>query len=385
MFQRDLFTPDRLFCPGPTPVPKSVAMAMSETSIYHRSEEFYKVFRRCTDRLAPIFGTTTLPLILTASGSGAMESVLVSLTDVGDEVVVVNGGKFGERWEKLAKAFQCQTEVVAVPWGQAPSAGDVLAAVSRQKKTKAIFLQANETSTGAYYKIESLVKELRQSFKGLICVDAISSLIAHPMRMDEWAIDAVVSGSQKGFGLPPGLAFAALSERAWGQLSKRPRFYFDLEKERKGQAEGRSAWTPAASLIFALDAALQEIHEVSIERVLEHHATLARAARAAVQAMGLELFAVTAPSNTLTSITVPTGVDGQRLLKRLRQRFGMFFAGGQDELKGKIVRFSHLGFVSRFDLIDGIAALEFALREEGFHLDLGNGVKAAMQILATGN
>ena len=383
MFERALFTPNRLFCPGPTPVPKEVIQASTETSIYHRSDEFYKVFRRCTERLAPIFGTRTSPIILTASGSGAMEAVLVSLTDVEDEVVVVNGGKFGERWEKLAKTYQCRTEVVSVPWGQAPTSDMILAAVRRQKNTRAIFLQANETSTGAYYNIEKLAGELRQHYKGLLCVDAISSLIAHPMQMDAWQIDAVVSGSQKGFGLPPGLAFAALSDRAWGQLSKRPRFYFDLEKERKGQADGRSAWTPAASLIFALDAALHILHEAGIDKVLKHHADLAKAARAATKAIGLELFAVTAPSNTLTAITVPAGVDGQRLLKRLRHRFGMFFAGGQDELKGKIVRFSHLGFVSRFDLLDGIAALEFALKEEGFHLDVGNGVKAAMQSLVT--
>ena len=381
MFERDLFTTDRLYCPGPTPVPSEVSHAGTQTSMYHRSDDFYKVFRRCADRLAPIFGTTNPPLILTSSGTGAMESVLVNLTDVGDEVVVVNGGKFGERWEKLAKAYRCDAAVVAVEAGHAPTAEQILYAVGRQRQTKAIFLQANETSTGAYYSIETLVPQLRQKFSGLIIVDAISSLCAHAMRMDEWQIDAVVAGSQKGFGLPPGLSFVALSDRAWGQLSSRPRFYFDLLRERKGQADGRSAWTPASTLVLSLDVALHKMHEAGLDHVLEHHAALATATQAAVKALGLELFAATAPSRSLTSITVPRDLDGQRLIKRIRQRFAMYVAGGQDELKGKILRFAHLGFVSRFDILDGIAALEFALKEEGHRFDCGAGVKAAMQSL----
>jgi aspartate aminotransferase-like enzyme len=382
MYERDLYTPDRLYCPGPTPVPNAVVHAAGETAVYHRSDEFYQVFRRCADRLAPIFGTRTRPLILTASGTGAMEAAMVNLTAQGDEIVAVNGGKFGERWEKLGKAYGCATEVVRVPAGQAPTADQILAAVKKQKQTRAVFLQANETSTGAYYDVERLAREIRRGYGGLLVVDAISSLGAHSMRMDDWRIDAVVAGSQKGFGMPPGLAFAALSERAWSDLAARPRFYFDLEKERKGQAEGRSAWTPAASLVFALDAALNLLEAAGIDQVVAHHARLAAAARAGVAAMGLELFAGRAPSAALTAITVPAGVDGLRLVKRLRGRFGMYFAGGQDELKGKIVRFAHLGFVSRFDLLDGVAALEFALKEEGYRLDLGAGVKAAMQALA---
>lgn len=380
--ERELFTPDRLFCPGPTPVPKAVLDAGETTSVYHRSDEFYKVFRGAAELLKPLFGTKDLPIILTSSGSGAMEAAVTNLTAPGDEVVLVKAGKFGERWEKLTQAFQCQAEIVNVTWGEAPTAAMILAAVARQKQTKVIFLQANETSTGAYFPVEQLAREIRKTYSGLIVVDAISSLGAHPMRMDDWQIDCVVAGSQKGFGLPPGLAFVAMSDKAWKSLSTRPRFYFDLAKERKGQAEGRSAYTPAATLVFMLKAALDEMHKLGVEKVFEHHATMARAARAAAGALGLELFPSTAPSNALTVFTVPNGVDGQRLVKRIRQRFGMFFAGGQDELKGKIVRFAHLGFVSRFDLIDGLAALEFALAEEGYPIDLGAGVKAAMQALA---
>ncbi len=382
MSERELFTVDRLFCPGPTPVPDFVKEAGAESSIYHRSDEFYKIFRRSADLLAPLFGSKTLPIILAASGTGAMDAAFTNLTDVGDEIVTVKAGKFGERWEKLAEAYRCPAEVVTIEWGTAPTAAQILAAVKKQKNTKAIFIQANETSTGAYFGIEKLVPELRKSFSGFIAVDCISSLGAHPMKMDDWQIDAVTAGSQKGFGLPPGLAFIALSERAWANLSKRPKFYFDLAKERKGQAEGRSAWTPASSLVHALKAALEKMNEVGYDRVAAHHTHLADAARAATKAMGLNLFAGSAPSNALTAITVPKGIDGQKLVKRLRQRFGMFFAGGQDELKGKIVRFAHLGFVNRFDLIDGVAALEFALAEEGYDLDLGRGVQAAMKVLA---
>lgn len=360
-------------------MPKDVLEAASETAVYHRSEDFYKVFRECMEGLRPVFGSSTQPLILTSSGTGAMEATMVSLTAPQDEVVVVNGGKFGERWEKLARTYQCDTTVVPVEWGHAPTSAAILAAIRTQKKTRAVFIQANETSTGAYYPVEAIAKDLRANgFDGLLVVDCISALCAHTMRMDAWGIDAVVAGSQKGFGLPPGLAFVSLSERAWNNLSSRPRFYFDLGKERKGQEEGRSAWTPAASLVFGLHAALASMHKVGIDQMVAHHATLAEATRSAVKAMGLELFAASAPSNALTSITVPRGIDGSRLLKRIRQRFGMYFAGGQDELKGKIIRLSHLGFVSRFDILDGIAALEFALHEEGFGHDVGSGVKAAM-------
>ena len=384
MTTRDLFTPDRLFCPGPTPVPRAALDAAdSFASMYHRSDEFYKVSLRCSELLKPVFGSSTSPIILTSSGTGAMEAALVNLTSPGDKVVVVTGGKFGERWEKMAKAYQCATEVIAVEWGTAPTPDQIVDVLAKNPDTKAVFLQANETSTGAYNPIQEIAAAIRKKWDGLLIVDCISSLGAHAMKMDDWQIDAVVAGSQKGFGIPPGLAFISLRASAWKKLSPRPRFYFDLERERKGQAEGRSAWTPALSLMLSLHATLEIMSQDGIGAMLTHHDQLARAARAATTAMGLQLFAKSCPSNALTAITVPDGLDGSKLVKRLRQRFGMYFAGGQDQLKGKIVRFAHLGFVSRFDLLDGVAALEFALREEGHKLDLGAGAKAAMTVLAT--
>jgi aspartate aminotransferase-like enzyme len=377
-YNRETFTPDRLFCPGPTPIPPEVTRA-SQCQIYHRSEEFAQVFKHCAQSLKPLFGCETQPIILTSSGTGAMEAVMVSLTAPGDSVVVVNGGKFGERWEKLATAYQCQVSVLTVPWGEAPKPHDVVKRANSQ--TKAVLIQANETSTGAYYPVSEIAHALRNSgYQGLIMVDAISSLGAHEMKMDLWKIDAVVAGSQKGFGLPPGLAFVALSPQALAMPSNRPRFYFDLFKEYKGQSEGRSAWTPAISLIYGLKESLAQMEKVGFQNIVLHHEKLAKGTRAAVSALGLELFAKNAPSQALTSIKVPQGIDGVQLLKRLRRRFGMFVAGGQDELKGKIIRFSHLGFINQFDILDGLAALEFALLEEGYSFEVGCGVKAAMSL-----
>lgn len=377
---REAFTPDRLFCPGPTPIPLEVSQA-SNCQIYHRSEEFATIFKQCAQALRPLFGCQTQPIILTSSGTGAMEAVIVSLTAAGDSVVVVNGGKFGERWEKLATAYQCQVTVVTVPWGEAPKPKDIVKAT--HSATKAVLIQANETSTGAYYPVAKIAQELRISgYKGLIVVDAISSLGAHEMKMDQWQIDAVVAGSQKGFGLPPGLAFVALSKEALSKPSVRPRFYFDLFKEFNGQSEGRPAWTPAISLIYGLRESLSQMESIGFENVVKHHEKMALGTRAAAAALGLELFAKDAPSQALTSIKLPPTIDGVRLTKRLRNRFGIFMAGGQDQLKGKIIRFSHLGFVNQFDVLDGIAALEFGLREEGYELELGSGVKAAMNFWA---
>jgi aspartate aminotransferase-like enzyme len=381
MNNRELFTKNRLFCPGPTPVPEQVLAAASETSIYHRSDEFYKIFRECMDMLAPIFGSKNLPLILTSSGTGGLEAAVVNLTDPGDQVAVVNGGKFGERWDKLTRTYGCDVATLEIPWGTAPTVEQILELTGRRKDTKALFLQANETSTGAYYKIETLIPAVRKHFKGLIVVDCISSLCAHEMRMDDWEIDCVVAGSQKGFGLPPGLAFISLSDRAWNGLSKRPRFYFDLKKERDGQAGGRSAWTPALSLIMGLHAALKIMHATGLPAMYSHHDRLARASRAFAAAVGLELLCKDSPSNSLTSMSIPDGIDGSKVIKDLRARYQTFFAGGQDQLKGKVVRYSHLGFVSMFDVIDGLVALEFVLNDAGHRFDFGAGVKAAMAAL----
>ena len=380
---RELFTPNRLFCPGPTPSPWFVKQAALDSDIYHRSKEFEALVTASADMLKPLFGTATRPVILTSSGTGAMESVVVNLTTAGDSVIVIVAGKFGERWQKLNQTYNNNVTVVSVDAGRAPTAAQIEDAFKKCPNPRAFFFQANETSTGARLDVGSIAAQVRQkSPETLIVADAISSLGAHPVDMDKNGLDAVTAGSQKGFGVAPGLSFVALSERAWKDLSPRAKFYFDLEKERKGQESGRTAWTPGVSLIQSLHASLSEINAIGAAAFAEHHARLATACRAAVRALNLELFVEErAVSNALTAIKVPSGLDGSKILATAKSKYGAIISGGQDELKGKIIRFSHLGFVSPFMLIEGLAALEFALADEGHKFEIGAGVTAAMRSL----
>jgi aspartate aminotransferase-like enzyme len=330
--------------------------------------------------LKPLFGTTTQPVILTSSGTGAMEAVVVNLTDPGDHVMVIVAGKFGERWKKINQVYGNQVTSVDVSLGRAPTIDQIKDAFRICPKPRAFFFQAHETSTGVWMNVREIAALVRALAPDtLIVADAISAMGAHAIDMDVNALDAVTAGSQKGFGVAPGLAFVALSDRAWKSRTPRARFYFDLEKERIGQELGRTAWTPGVSLIQSLHAALRQISDIGVNRFIEHHGRLARACRAAVKELGLELFVEQrAVSNVLTAIKVPEVLDGTRILATAKSRYGAIISGGQDELKGKIIRFSHLGFVSPFMLIEGLAALEFALADAGHHFPLGCGVTAAM-------
>ncbi len=380
------FIQTRIFCPGPTPVPLEAKLAPLDSEIYHRSDEFYALHLKCSEMLRPIFGCEQIPVILSCSGTGGLEAAILNLTAPGDEVIVVNGGKFGERWEELAVRYGCDAKVVKVASGEGARAQDLEKIMVNCRAPKAFFVQANETSTGVRHPVAELVSVLKEAFpECLVVVDAISSLGAHPLNMNADGFDCVVSASQKGFGLSPGLAFIALSDRAWSRLSPRPRFYFDLAKEFKGQSKGRSAWTPAIGLIQSLAVVLEKIHGIGLEAMIRNHELLAGAVRASLPAMGLELFAKSHPSNALTSILVPKGLDGTKLQELLRDRYGVIIPGGQDELKGKILRLSNLGFVSRFDLVHALSAIEFGLRDLGYGpcsgVGLGSGVKAFMQAL----
>lgn len=383
--KRELFTPNRLFCPGPTPSPWMIKQAGLDSDIYHRSKEFEELVLASSNMLKPLFGTAGQPVILTSSGTGAMESVVVNLTNPDDQVIVVVGGKFGERWQKLNQTFGNSVTTVDVEFGRAPTSTQIEAAFKQRPKPKAFFIQANETSTGARFDIPAIATQVRKlSPETLIVVDAISSMGAHPVNMDKNGLDAVTAGSQKGFGVAPGLSFVALSERAWASLSSRGKFYFDLGREKNGQATGRTAWTPAVSLIQALHASLAEITRIGIDAFADHHTRLGVACRAGVKALGLELFVEErAVSDALTAIKVPAGLDGSKILVTAKTRYGAIISGGQDNLKGKIIRFSHLGFVSPFMLIEGMAALEFALADEGYKFELGSGVTAVMKSLRT--
>ncbi len=374
------FIKDRLFCPGPVEIPLQFRTPALSSSIYHRSEMFYELFLECRKLLSPIFGSKDGPLILTSSGTGAMESAITNFTSPQDQILVVNGGKFGERWGKIASAYQCQVEELKLNWGTSLTQEMLLNFVKKFPQAKAIYLQSHETSTGVLYELEKLIPTIRSTFSGLIIVDAISSLCAHPMKMDEWGIDIVIGGSQKGFAIPPGLSFIALSEKALQNFSNRPRFYFDLRKEKKEQDEGSSAFTPAISLVQQLYTSLKQIHQTGLEKYFSHHQLLGDAVRAAASGLGLELFPEKPISNILTAMKIPMQIDGSKVVRHLRTQHGIIMAGGQDQLKGKIIRFSQLGYIDQIELIGALGALELTLKKLHHPFELGSGIKEALKI-----
>jgi aspartate aminotransferase-like enzyme len=376
------FVKPRLFCPGPTPVPLEISTAALQTNVYHRTDAFRQIVLDCRRMLQPFFGSSDAPLILSSSGTGALESALVNLTDVGDKILVINGGKFGERWEKLGQAYQCKVVSYTIPWGSAPDADVLKKHLKDNPDCKAVFLQANETSTGVAYPVKELAAAIRSVSDAFIVVDAVSSLVAQLIEMDNWSLDAVVAGSQKGFGIPPGLSFVSLSKRAWTRISKRPKFYFDLAKEKSGQDKGETAWTPATTLILSLKPALEALSAVGPKGCDEYHALMAKACRNAAEAIGLPLLAQSHPSQALTAVRLPDSMDGSALVKICREKYGAIFAGGQDQLKGKIIRIAHLGLVDHLDLIGAISAFEMGLHNLGYSHALGSGTAAAMRTLA---
>lgn len=371
-----------LIAPGPTPVPARVLLASAQPIIHHRTPQFSKIFADAKMGLKEIFQTKQDVLMLAASGTGAMESAVTNLFNPGDQVLVINGGKFGERWTKLGKTFGLEVIELKVEWGRGVKVDDVSAALAAHAGIRGVFVQASETSTTAVHPVEEIAALTRKR-DVLLVVDGITAVGVYDLPMDRWGIDALITGSQKALMLPPGLAFIALSARAWERSKgvKTPRFYFDLARERDNLAKDTTAWTPAISLITGLREALLMMRAEGLPRVFARHARLAAATRAAAAALGLELVAPTAPSPAVTGIYVPPAVDGKKLVGYLRDRMGVTFAGGQDHLTGKIVRIGHLGYVGAFDVVAAVAALEMALRKFGHHVELGRGVAAAEEIL----
>jgi aspartate aminotransferase-like enzyme len=371
-----------LLAPGPTPVPPEVLAAMALPIIHHRTPQFSQIFAEVEDSLRAVFQTTQDVLMLAASGTGAMEGAVTNLLSPGDEAIVVNGGKFGERWTKLCAAYGITAREIAVEWGEAVETAVVCRALDAHPGAKALFLQASETSTTALHPVEEIAA-LTRTRDTLLVVDGITAVGVLDLPMDRWGIDVLITGSQKALMLPPGLAFAALGPRAWEATARArlPRFYFDFARERKNLAERTTAWTPAIPLIIGLRIALRMILEEGLPQVFARHARLAAATRAGVTALGLELLAPRSPSPAATGLRVPAGVDGTALVRYLRDQMGVTVAGGQDRLKGKIVRLAHLGYVGPFDVVTGLAALEIGLARSGHRLDLGRGVGAAEAVL----
>jgi aspartate aminotransferase-like enzyme len=357
---------------------------MAEPIVHHRAPVFEKILQEVRDGLKYLFQTKNEVLIFASSGTGAMEGSITNTLSAGDKALVVEGGKFGERWANICKAFGVKPQVLSVPWGQSVPPDPIAKVLERDPSVKAVFIQATETSTGVLFPIQKIAAVVSGYPGTILVVDAISHLGAVELPMDEWKVDIIVAGSQKALMLPPGLAFAALSEKAWGFVEKStlPKFYFDFKKELKNLSQNQNAYTPAVSLIVGLAKSLQKIRKEGLTDVFARHAQLAKATRSAMLALGLELYAPQAYSNAVTAVKTPAGIDGQKVVKILRDKFNLTIAGGQDQAKGKIFRIAHLGYVDQFDVIMGVAALEMTLRELGHTVELGRGVQAAMQVFS---
>lgn len=370
-----------LLSPGPTPIPNEVQAAMARTMIHHRTPEFSEVFNEVREGLKPLFGTQSDVIILASSGTGAMEAAVSNLFSPGDKVLIVNGGKFGERWLQIARAYGLNAIEVKVEWGKAVKVETIEKHLGVYPDLRGVLVQASETSTTVVHPVREIAALTKSG--PLLLVDGVTAVGVLPLPMDAWGIDVLVTGSQKALMLPPGLGFIALSPRAWARTeqAKLPRFYFDLRLELKNQRQGSSAFTPAVSLVFGLAAALKKIREEGLEQVYARHERMARATQAAAKALGLKLLAPESPGMAATGVCLPEGIDGDELLDYLRERMGVTLAEGQDHLQGRIVRIAHIGYMGAFDVLVAVSALEMALKKLGFPVDLGKGVAAAEAVL----
>ena len=377
-----MFQKRYLLTPGPTMIPPAVTEARAKQLPHHRTPQFKELIRDIHEDLKYLFQTEHDVYSLTTSGTGAMEASVATVLSTGDEVIVVDGGKFGARWVKICKCYGIEVIPVAVERGRAVDPQAISEALKKHPRAKAVLTHLTETSTGCTYDLETIGPIVAKS-DALLIVDSISGLGAEPFRPDAWGVDAAVAGSQKGIMLPPGLGFASLSPRAWeaAKTATCPCFYLDLRRYREGYAEGYHPFTPSIGLYIQLAEAMKMIRQETIEGMWRRHAWLARATQAGVAALGLELFAQR-PSNVLTAVKVPKGVEANRLLGIMRDDLGVTIAGGQEELQGKIMRIGHLGYIDRFDILSAISALEIALKRTGYQVTLGSGITAAEQVIA---
>ena len=375
-----------LLTPGPTPVPPEVLLAMAQPVMHHRSPAFRAITRECRDGLRYLFQTEGEVLVFVASGTGAMEAAVANCLAPGDRALVIEAGKFGERWSELCLAYGAQPQRLQPGWGRMCAASEVAARLEADPGIRAVFCQANETSTGVCAPLEELGR-LCRGHQALLVVDAVSALGAMDIPTDRWGLDIVVSGSQKALMLPPGLAFAAVSEKAWKVVNtlKRPTYYFSFAKTLAAAQKDQGAFTSAVSLMYGLREVLRMLREEGLEPIFARHRLMSAATKAAVRALGLSLFPQDNPSDCLTAVETPAGIDGQEVVARLRDEHGITIAGGQAQLKGKIFRISHMGYVSPSDILLAIAALEQVLRSLGHQAELGSGVRAAQEIFARGS
>jgi len=372
-----------LLTPGPTPLPPEVCEALARPIIHHRTPQFQAVLKETFESLKAVFQTKNDCFILASSGTGAMEAAVVNLLSWGDTALIVEGGKFGERWTELCAAYGVKTTVIKVEWGQGLDPEVLKEHLVKDETIKAVFTTLCETSTGVAFDVRGFAQVTKDT-EAVLVVDAISGLGAIDLQMDAWGVDVVVAGSQKGFMLPPGLGFLSVSKKAWKcvEESKCPKYYFDLKKAKKAVEKNDTPFTPAIGIIIALNEALKILRADSLEAVFAHHRKLAEATRAAVQALGLELFAPDAASDAVTAARCPEGIDSTKLVKMMRDEYGVAIAGGQGAVKGKIFRIAHMGYIVESDIILGLACLEKALKKLGYEFEMGAGVRAAEEVLA---
>jgi serine---pyruvate transaminase len=375
-----------LFTPGPAPVPPEVALEMARPMIHHRTPEFSTILDSVREQLKPLFGTRQEVILLAASGTGAMEAAVTNLLAPDDHAVFVNGGKFGERWGKLITAHGAAAHEIKTKWGYSVQPEQVDDALRANPLARAIFVQASETSTCAIHPIAE-IGEVARRHRVMLVVDGITSVGVFEQKMDEWGVDALVTGSQKALMLPPGLAMIALSERALARVqeNRAPRYYFNLLRELKAQRdEHTTAYTPAVALVFGLRRALQLIHLETLPRVFARHRLMAAATRAAAPALSLELMAPADPAPGVTGILAPQGIDSEKLVRYMRDELGVCIQGGQDQMKGRLLRIGHMGYLAPFDMLIVVSALEIALAKFGYCFPAGAGVAAVHSRIAQG-
>jgi len=371
-----------LMAPGPTSIPSQVLLAMAKPVIHHRTEEFKGILKEINEGLQYVFQTKNPVLMFSASGTGAMEAAVVNTLSRGDHALVVKGGKFGERWDELCKAYGVNTLTLDVEWGRAVDPSEIESALKKNADIKAVFTTLCETSTCVRNDIEKIGR-IVANHKAVLVVDAISGLCADDLRTDDWSVDIAVSGSQKGIMLPPGLSFASIGPKAQALMksSNLPKYYLSYEKALKSLAKTDTPFTSAVSLIYGLKESIALLKKEGLENVIKRHARLAKATRAAAGALGLELLSK-APTNVATAMVMHAGIDADVIRKKLSADFGITVAGGQDKLKGKVIRVAHLGYCEEADVITALSAIEMTLNRTGHKCEPGAAVAAAEKVFA---
>ncbi len=375
-----------LMIPGPTPVPENVLSCMSKHPIGHRSGDFQEIVKKTTEQLKWLHQTTADVLTITGSGTAAMEAGIINTLSKGDQVICGENGKFGERWVKVAKAYGLDVKVVKADWGQPldPNEFKRLLEEDRDEKIKAVILTHSETSTGVINDLKTINKEVKSNSKAITIADCVTSLGACNIPMDEWGIDVIASGSQKGYMIPPGLSFVAMSKRAWeaNKQSNLPKFYLDLKQYLKTANKNSNPFTPAINLYFALEASLTMMQKEGLNNIFARHARHQKATQEGIKAMGLNLFTKESFGSPAITAVEPKNIDAETIRKIIKNDFDILLAGGQDHLKGKIFRIGHLGFVNDRDIISVISALESTLDKIGErNIPIGRGISKTISIL----